>query len=277
MEIISKWIASFILLIGDQGQIFWSNLALMNYSIIQILADILIVSVIFYFIFLLLKGSRAVHVLIGLAVITIIYLIGRTFELVTLNWILDKFFMITLVAIPVIFQKELRMGLEKLGHTKLSIGDFNNQKTEELINTLVTTSEYLATNKIGALIVLENKNPLKEYIETGIKINAKVSKELLETIFFPKTALHDGAVIISNNTIIAASCILPTTFEQVQSDLGTRHKAAIGLSDTSDAFIIVISEEKGTISFAEQGKLKRNLSPIALQKILTQLLIKSTK
>ncbi len=270
MEIISKIIADFILFIGDKAQTFWTNLSLINYSLPQIIADILIVSIIFYFIFLLLKGSRAVHVLIGLAIITLIYIIGRMFELVTLNWILDKFFMITLVAIPVIFQKELRMGLEKLGHTNI----FTNDKhSEVLVDILVKTSLELSKAKIGALIVLKQHTPLKEYIETGIKLNADISVELLKTIFYPKTALHDGAVIIENNKIVSASSILPTTFETVPSNLGTRHKAAIGLSETTDAAIIVISEETGEISYAKDGKLIKNISDIALRRKLMKLLI----
>ncbi len=271
MDFISRLIANTILFIGQQTEIFWENLVLLNFSWPQILLDIVAVAVIFYFIFSLIKGSRAVHVLTGLAIIMLVYFISKALQLVALGWLLDRFMTIVLVAIPIIFQKELRTGLERLGHTKLFLSQ-KARKIDRMILSIVNASEKMAANKVGALIVLQRSVPLKEYIDTGIQLGATVSEELLLSIFHPKGALHDGAVIIANEKIQAAFCILPHSFENNDSGLGTRHKAALGLSENSDAIIIVISEEKGTISFALDGKIERGISSVRLHLLLTRAL-----
>jgi diadenylate cyclase len=271
MEIISNTIANFILLLADKAGVFWGNLILLNFSWQQIVLDILLVSIIFYFVFSLIKGSRAKHVLIGISIIGFIYLLSKTFQLVTLSWLLDRFMTIVLVAIPVVFQKELRMGLERLGHTKI----FLNQKAHQIDRMIINIAdacEKMAQEKIGALVVIQNETPLKEYIDTGIKLNAEVSEELLLSIFKPGAPLHDGAAIIADEKIQAASCILPHSFEMTGSSMGTRHKAAIGLSENTDANVIVISEEKGTISYAKDGKIEKNIKSLDLQLKLNQLL-----
>jgi len=274
MELLSSWIADFIYFVGRQSQTFWLNLELLDYSAPQMIIDILLVSIIFYYIFLLLQGSRAVNVLMGLGMVTIIYVISRTAQLVTLNWIMDKFFTVALVAIPVIFQKELRMGLEKLGHAKLFVSHVGNM--QHMVSKILAACLEMADQKTGALIVLQAQTPLKEYIETGIGLNADVSKELLLTIFGNKSPLHDGAVIITGERIEAASCVLPHSLEKTSGDMGTRHKAALGLSDVTDALIVVVSEERGIISFAKNGKMEKNISPQRLKNILeTHLKIKT--
>lgn len=271
MDLISQMLATVILFIGDQTRTFWDNLALLNFSWPQIALDILAVAVIFYFIFSLIRGSRAVHVLIGLAIILGLYFMSKALQLVALGWLLDKFMTIVLVAIPIIFQKELRMGLERLGHTKL----FVSQKAREIdrmILHIVNATEEMGKNKIGALIVVQKTVPLKEYIDTGILLDAAVSTELLLSIFQPKGALHDGAVIIASESILAASCILPHSFETTDSGMGTRHKAALGLSENTDAVVVVVSEEKGTLSFADEGRMERSLTPARLHQLLTRSL-----
>lgn len=271
MEIISRWIADFILFVGQQTQGFWENIFSLNISFVQVFIDIILVSILFYYIFVILKGSRAVNILAGLLVIGFVFTISKILQLAALGWLLDRFLTITLVAIPVIFQQELRMALERIGHTKFT----GSQKAKEVnlfVSNIVEACEFLAKEKTGALIVIQNTIPLKEYLETGITLNAKVSKELLLSIFKPGSPLHDGAVIIENDQILAASCVLPHSFKSYGQVLGTRHKAALGLSETTDAKIIVVSEEKGNISFASSGYLEKNISTARLQVILTDFL-----
>lgn len=271
MDVINQFLAKFILTIGQQTQTFFENLSLLNFSLPQVLLDILLVSILFYYGFLILKGSRAVNVLLGLVVVIFVFAFSKAFQLTTLNWILDKFFTIALVALPVIFQQELRMALEKIGHTKFSLSQ-KVKETNLLISNVVEACEFLVKQNHGALIVFENAISLKEYVETGVPLNAKLSKELLVSIFHPKSPLHDGAVIIQNGQIAAASCILPHSFKSYGQVLGTRHKAALGLSEATDARIIVVSEEKGATSFAQQGNLERNITPARLQILLTDFL-----
>lgn len=271
MDVISATLASVILFVGDQTRTFWDNLVLLNFSWPQIVLDIAAVAVIFYFIFSLIKGSRAVHVLIGLVIILIFYFLSKLFQLVTLGWLLDRFMTVVLVAIPIIFQRELRLGLERLGHTRLFLSQ-KARKIDRMIMDIVSAAEEMGKNRVGALIVLQKTVPLKEYIDTGVNLNATVSRELLLSIFQPKGALHDGAVIIADEKIQAASCILPHSFENTDTGIGTRHKAALGLSENTDAAVVVVSEEKGAVSFAGGGKMERNLTPDRLQMLLTRSL-----
>lgn len=271
MEALSHWIADFIFFVGNQAQLFWENLTLLNSSFFQVFIDIALVAVLFYYLFVILKGSRALNILLGLIIIGFVFYISKILQLLTLGWILDKFLTIILIAIPVIFQQELRMALEKVGHTKFSI----SQKVKELnlmVSNIVEACEYMAKNKVGALIVLQNTVSLKEYIDTGRALNAKISKELLLSIFQNRSPLHDGAVIIEKDQLVAASCVLPHSFKSYGQVLGTRHKAALGLSENTDAKIIVISEEKGTISFVANGSIEKDISPARLQIILTDFL-----
>lgn len=271
MDIISRGITEFILFVGEQTRIFWNNLILLNYSWQQIVLDIFLVSILFYYIFSLLKGTRAVHIITGLIIIALIFAISQAFDLVTLRWLIDRFLTVALISIPIIFQKELRMGLERLGHTKIFLRHKARQR-DLMIISIVKACESLAKDSVGALIVVQNTVPLKEFIETGVDLNAKVSRELLESIFRPKSPLHDGAVIIADEHIKAASCILPHSSEVKTSELGTRHKAGLGLSENTDAGVVIVSEEKGTISFAYNGKLEKGIKPAQLQLSLTELL-----
>jgi diadenylate cyclase len=271
MDFLNKWGANVIFSIGQQAQGFWENVGLLNFSFSQVLFDIALVAILFYYIFLLLKGSRAMNILVGLGIVGFVFVVSKAFQLLALGWLLDRFFTVILVAIPVIFQQELRMALERIGHTKFSL----SQKVKEInlmISKVVEACEYLAREKQGALIVFQNTVPLKEYIDTGILLQAKISQELLTSIFQPKSPLHDGAVIIHSAHIVAASCLLPHSFKSYGQTLGTRHKAALGLSETTDAKIIVISEEKGSMAFAQNGFMERNITPARLQILLTDFL-----
>jgi diadenylate cyclase len=271
MDIIARWIADFIFFVGGITQSFWENLTLLNFAPIQIAIDIILVSILFYFIFLLLKGSRAVNILIGLSIIGLVFLISQAFNLVALGWLLERFFTVLLVAIPIIFQQELRMGLEKLGHTKL-FSNFKSGHIDRIISGIVEACEVMAKEKTGALIVFQHQTPLKEYVDTGVELDAKVSKELLLTTFKKNTPLHDGAVIIDKDRVLAASCILPHTYKNQSSEMGTRHKAALGLSENTDASVIVISEERGAISWARKGQIDKNISLEQLQEKLKTVL-----
>lgn len=271
MDILSRSVADFILFIGQQTQLFWGNLVLLNFSWQQIAIDIILVSVIFYFIFSLLRGSRAVHILIGLSIIAVFFVLSKALQLVALGWLLDRFFTVVLVAIPIIFQKELRMGLERLGHTKLFMNQ-QKRRIDRMIASIVEACDAMAKEKTGALIVIQHTIPLKEYVDTGVEMEAKVSRELLLSIFKPKSPLHDGAVIITNERIAAASCILPHSFEHTANGMGTRHKAALGLSENTDASIIVISEERGSIAFAKAGKMERGIDATQLNSLLNNVL-----
>lgn len=267
MQYINKAIADFILFVSRETGAFWENLGLLQFSWPQVIIDVLIVSVVFYYIFLLLKGSRAIHILIGLAILAFIFLLSKALQLFATGWLLDRFLTLILVAIPVIFQPELRRGLEKLGQTRL----FTSHEVKAasiLISDIVESCIHMAEHKTGALIVLKNDVSLADYAETGILIEGKVTKELLMTIFYPKSPLHDGAIIIDGNRLKAAACVLPHSYKHADKTLGTRHRAAMGLAENTDAHIIVVSEERGKISYAYDKKFEKDISPERLQKLL---------
>ncbi len=267
MDLINKTVADFLLFITREAGAFWENITLLKFSAPQVIIDIIIVSIVFYYIFILIKGSRAIHILIGLAILAFIFIISKALQLFATGWLLDRFLTVILVAIPVIFQQELRRGLEKLGQTRI-FSNHDIKATDIQISNIVEATVQMAKNRIGALIVLKKDVNLNEYAETGVPINGKVSKELLLNIFFPKSPLHDGAVIMEGDTIQAAACVLPHSYKHVDRSLGTRHKAAIGLSENTDAHIVVVSEERGTISYAVNGRLERNITPERLQELL---------
>ncbi len=276
MDIINKTIADFLLFISSEASTFWENISLLQFSASQVIIDIIIVSIVFYYIFILIKGSRAIHILIGLAILAFIFIISQVLQLFATSWLLDRFLTVILVAIPVIFQQELRRGLEKLGQTKIFSGN-EIKATDIQISNIVEATFQMSKSKTGALIVFKKDVNLNEYAETGVQINGRVSKELLLNIFYPKSPLHDGAVILKGGTIIAAGCVLPHSYRHADKSLGTRHKAAIGLSENTDAHIIVVSEEKGIISYALNGRLEKNITPERLQEHLEKFYISNKK
>lgn len=274
MDFLSNLLATAINEIANVAGEFWQNLVYSNVSVWQAVLDISIVAVVIYLLFSMLKGSRSISILLGLIMISVVFFISKSLNLLTVGWILDRFFTILLVSIPIIFQQELRLALEKLGNTPF-LGGEKTVALDALVIDIVGACEYLAANKEGALIVFKHGIPLKEYVDTGVKINGAVTKELLISIFHGKGPLHDGAVIIDKDVILAAACILPTSFDNKDKNLGTRHKAAIGLTDHTDASVIVISEERGTIGFAKNGRLEKNIDLARLQQLLKIIL--STK
>lgn len=267
MDFISNSIAGLISQIANTAREFWQNLIYADLSLWQVILDVSVVAVVIYFLFSMLKGSRSISILLGLTIMSLFFLLSKALNLLTVGWILDRFFTIFLVSIPIIFQQELRMALERLGNTSFLAGE-KNVALDAMISEIVESCVYLANHKEGALIVIRHGIPLKEYIETGSRLDALVSKELLISIFHGKGPLHDGAVIIENNRVTAAACILPTSFDNKEKSYGTRHKAAIGLTDHTDASVIVVSEERGTISLAKNGRLERDIDPARLQQLL---------
>lgn len=248
-----------ILGVSDKASYFYENLRL-NSSPVLIL-DILIVAVLFYWAYIFLKETRAMRILYGLVFLLALMAIGKLLNLILLNWILKSLMAMLIVAIPVVFQPELRNALEKLGRSRL-LGELYLGRAEfdRVINEIVTAAITLSEQKMGGLMVIKRQTGLKEYVDNGVPINAPVSAKLLLSIFFPKSPLHDGAVIISGEKIISASSILPVSNITLGSNLGTRHKAGLGITEISDAIAVIVSEETGTISVAIGGKLETKLT-----------------
>ncbi|MFZ3132119.1 MAG: diadenylate cyclase CdaA [Desulfosporosinus sp.] len=236
--------------------------------------DIVVVAVVFYQFYMLIKRTRAVQLVKGVMVLLVVSLLAKYFELGAISWLLKKLLEMFVIAIPVVFQPELRKALEQLGrgsfftrHPVLS--GVNNQA--HVAEELVRCTQVLSKNRIGALIVLERKTGVQDFVETGIKIDGVVSSEFLVNIFIPNTPLHDGAVIVRGDRVAAAGCFLPLSENpNIQKELGTRHRAAIGLTEITDALVIVVSEETGAISVGIDGALTRFMD----EKMLRELLLR---
>ena len=231
-------------------------------SIVFNLLDVLLVWYVLYKILTLIKGTKAVQLLKGIFVIIIAKIATTVFGLGTLDWLLDQVINWGFLAIIIIFQPEIRRALEQLGRGKLFQRTTSQQDEEQsrLIEAMKKSVSYMAKRRIGALISIEKETGLNEYIETGIKMNAEISSELLINIFIPNTPLHDGAVIMQKDKITAAACYLPLSESAfISKELGTRHRAALGLSEVTDAIVVIVSEETGAISIAVDGKIDRNI------------------
>lgn len=232
--------------------------------------DILLVALVFYGLFRLFQGTQAVALLRGVLVIALIVVLAAS-RFTAFGWLLRNFSPMILVAIPVIFQPELRRALERLGRSApLMMGrSAREAQAQQVIHEIAQAVELLARERTGALIVLEGETGLEEYIESGERVDAGVSARLLTTIFFPGTPLHDGAVIIRGDKLVAAGCVLPLTQRDLaDSSLGTRHRAAVGITEQNDAVAIVVSEETGIVSLARAGRIARRLDGQRLRTIL---------
>lgn len=233
--------------------------------------DILIVTAIFYELYIFLQGGVAIRMFTGLLVIIVISIIGELLNMKALTWIMSSLKTVWVLAFVILFQPELRRLLVFIGQSRLiqkivKVGDMG------FIDEIVGAVIELSNKNFGALIVIERDMGLKSIIDTGIIIQAKVSKQLISSIFNPRSPLHDGALIIQNDIIVAAKTLLPLSQNlSIDPALGTRHRAALGLSEQTDAFIIVVSEETGMISYAENGKLVRGLTESMLRKKLTEI------
>lgn len=254
---------------------FWSQLlyVLSNFRIFDLI-DIAIVAFIIYKVIEFFKETRAGQLAKGIALVFFAYLIANWFELLTVKWLILRLTDSLLVLAVIIFHPEIRRLLEKMGHsriTKLGRGAADLQYAEQVerIGEICKAVSNMQDKKIGALIVIERKTPLGEIVDTGTKVNADISSELIQNIFFPKSPLHDGGMVIRDNSIASAGCILPlTNNNELNSQLGTRHRAAIGMSESSDAAVIVVSEETGTISLAINGVITRGFNSVTLKDAL---------
>jgi len=241
------------------------------------LIDILIVAFVLYKLIMLIKGTRAVQLIKGLAVLLIASTVSDWAGFYTINWILQKTMTMVFVALPVVFQPELRRALEQLGRGRFFTRQVTLLGTEDvnrIVNEIIKAIQVLTKNKIGALMIIERETGIKDFIETGIKLDALVTSELLINIFIPKSPLHDGAIIIRGDRVMAAGCFLPLTEDpDLNKQLGTRHRAGIGITELSDAIAIIVSEETGVISVASEGKLTRYLDEKTLKELLQNLLL----
>jgi len=241
------------------------------------IVDIIIVAVIIYSLIRIMSGTRALQVLKGLGIIVILAIVFSILSLQTVTWMLSWLLNAAVVVLVILFQPEIRRALEKLGGGKffgviIAPREDADRIVEELMRAIINMSK----RKVGALIVFERKTGLKDIIETGTFINAEITSELIENIFYPNTPLHDGAMIIKEGKIIAAGCFLPLSDnKQISSELGTRHRAALGVSEVSDSYTIVVSEETGVISYMFDGMLTRYLDIPTLRDILERIFIKT--
>ncbi len=242
--------------------------------------DILLLTVIFFFIYRFVRDRRAGKLLIGVICVLILVLLGDTFDMPATRFVFSDFRQIGVIAILILFQPELRSALEKVGGTPLSgIRNITSESRDMSalstdIDSICTAVNDLSRDKVGALLVIERSTKLGEYIKSGVLVDAAISPYILRNIFFDKAPLHDGAVIIRSGRVYAAGCFLPlSTKEDINKDLGTRHRAAIGLSEISDAIVIVVSEETGTVSLSVDGNLERNYNYNSLKQALNRMLV----
>lgn len=240
----------------------------MNY--IRDIIDILAVYYIVYRLILLVKGTRAIQVIWGVFILAVITSIAKFLHLAATVWLLQQFWLAGIFLLVVVFQPEIRFALANIGSNPL--GRILVSQEYKFIAEMMEAIRTAVAGKIGMLIVLEQDMGLRDIVETGVRINGEVSKELLLTIFHENTQLHDGAVVIANNRLVASGCILPLTEQhELSKILGMRHRAAIGLSEIADAIVITVSEETGGLSVARNGKLQQSVNPEDLEKMLYQL------
>lgn len=241
------------------------------------IVDILVVAFLIYKLMLIIRSSSAARVARSIMLLLVATWLTDVVHMYTLNWILTRFIEVGIIAIVIVFQPELRRALERFGgRTMLRFADpLSNRSVEQnAIAATVTACEIMAKERVGVLLVFERRTSLEEYFKTGTLIDAKVTDQLLRNLFFKNSPLHDGAVIIRHGRVAAAGCVLPLSENtHLSSDLGTRHRAGIGMSEASDAVVVIVSEETGTISVAIGGMLKRHLAPQTLEKLLTNELL----
>ncbi len=238
--------------------------------------DVLLVAGIFYSVIMLARGTRAWKIFSGLAVFAGIFILSDILQLRTLNWVLRQVVPLAPVALVILFYPELRYALEEVGRVQFWSSRLRllpKEDVQRMIREIVKVASTLSARHIGVLLVIEREEGLDDLISTGTAMDAVVSSELISTVFHPGTPLHDGAVIVRGNRVVAAGCVLPLTDRpDIGSDVHTRHRAAIGVSERSDAVVVVVSEESGVISVGESGRLTRGLRPDSLEQRLQKAL-----
>jgi len=243
----------------------WPHISLVS------IVDILLVAILIYQLLALIRGTRAAPMLVGLAVLALAFYFARLGELRTLNWLLSTLLPYVVFALIVVFQAEIRHALANLG-TRISFGRSSNSGGD-VYDDIVLAANLFAQNQTGALIVIEREIGLRTYIESGVPLDARLSYDLLATLFRPSAPLHDGAAIVQRDRIVAAACFLPLSMNPVLStQMGTRHRAGIGVTEETDAVAVIVSEETGAISLAVKGNIERDLTVERLRERLSQLL-----
>lgn len=251
---------------------------LINIPTIRLLdvIDILVVALVIYYVVTRIQSTTASRVARSILLLLVVTWITDLLHMYTINWILEKILELGFIALVIMFQPELRRALERFGGKALSFGASNSNRSAEqtAIAATVCACEIMSKERVGVLLVFERSTSLEEYFKTGTLIDARVTEQLLRNLFFPKASLHDGAVIIRAGRVAAAGCVMPLSENtHLPSELGTRHRAGIGTSEVSDAVVVIVSEETGTISVATGGMLKRHLAPQTLERLLCNELL----
>jgi len=233
--------------------------------------DILIIAILLYYLLKLLRGTRAVQMVVAIALLVVFYRGARWARLEMVEWLLTTMLPYVAITMIILFQPEIRRALSRIGRN-ISVMKFASHNPRGSHDDIVMAAEYFSQNRIGALMVVERQAGLRTYIESGIPLDAKISYDLLLSIFRPGSPLHDGAVIIEGSRVAAAGCFLPLSLNpQISKQLGTRHRAAIGITEDSDAIVVLVSEETGSISLASGGAIDTNLTPEELSDRLTEM------
>ncbi|WP_071458842.1 diadenylate cyclase CdaA [Bacillus massilinigeriensis] len=258
-------------------------MSIADFDILKYLAnivDILLVWFVIYKLITVIRGTKAVQLLKGIFMILFVKFISDYFGLKTLSWMMEQALTWGFLAIIIIFQPELRRALEQLGrgHLFSRTGLQEEEEEERMLESILKATDYMAKRRIGALMSVEKETGMSDYIETGIQLNSRISAELLINIFIPNTPLHDGAVIIQKSTVAAAACYLPLSESPfISKELGTRHRAALGVSEVTDSITIVVSEETGSVSLTKNGELYRDLNKDKLRELLQSDLVTPSK
>ncbi len=256
----------------------WPDINVFNY--LTDIIDILLVTFVIYKGIMVIRGTKAVQLAKGILVIIAVWFLSSFFGLKTLEWLMNNAMIYGLLAIIIIFQPELRRALEQLGRGRFFSSRSNMIEDERMksIEAIVSATSYMAKRRIGALMSVERETGMNDYIETGIPMKAHLTSQLLINIFIPNTPLHDGAVILKENEITAAACYLPLSESPfISKELGTRHRAALGVSEVTDSLTVVVSEETGSISLTKNGELIRDISEERLKELLERELLITSK
>jgi diadenylate cyclase len=245
-----------------------------SFSVTDVI-DVAIVAFVVYKILAFIRETRAEQLVKGLLVLVVATFLSDVFNLYTLNWLLEGTLTLGVIALIIVFQPELRRGLEYIGRSKFirkQFGEMNKEKAKSITSTIIKAVDYFSVHKIGALLIIERETTLNDIIESGTEMDAVVTERLLGAVFYPGGPLHDGACIIRGDRMVAAGCVLPLTQSRtISKDLGTRHRAGIGITEYSDAIALIVSEETGIISIAIDGKLSRFLDIKTVEKTLLNL------
>ncbi len=250
------------------------------FNLLRIGVDIALVWYVLYKLIMLIRGTKAIQLLKGIAVVLVVWLLSIVFDLQTVQWLTNYSITWGFLVIVILFQPELRRALEQLGRGNFFSSGVKSEeeRIEQTIEALVQSANYMGKRRIGALVSIARETGMGDYTETGIQINGKLTHQLLTNIFTPNTPLHDGAVIINGEEIVAAACYLPLSESPfISKELGTRHRAAMGISEVTDAITIVVSEETGGISCTRNGELHRDLDQDALRNFLRENLLLTLK